>query len=152
MTQKKSFFVGLCLLFVVFLSFSDENTSDESVFHPQDILKASYKGDAIMVSRILTTNPDKDVRDSIGATALHGAMFQPNILVVKLLLEYGYDPNALDMHGSTPLHRAVSANNLEAAKLLMQYGADSYLRNNEGLTPIAKARREQKGAMEKILY
>ena len=152
MTCRKLLFVFLGFMVLVsFMSAQEENTPAR-VFPPQAIIIASYRGDDRMVREILATAPDKDVRDALGATALHAAMYQTNLVVIKLLLDDGFDPNARDTNGCTPLHLAVTANNVGAARLLLQYGADESIKGLDGLTPLAKARRDEKRAMINVLY
>ena len=150
MTEKKLFSILLFFIFVASFGFSQESAA---VFPPQAIILASYRGDDITVRQLLAAGVDKDVRDALGATALHAAMFQTNVAVVKLLLDYGYDPDVrATRNGGTPLHYAVSSNNLEAARLLLKYSANRNIRNFDGLTPLDKARREEKTDMAKLLY
>ena len=142
--------VLLAFVFIASFAVAQEN---EGGFPPQAIIIASYRGDDAMVRELLAAGVDKDVRDALGATALHAAMFQPNLRVVKLLLDNGFDPNVrATKNGNTPLHFAVASNNLGAARLLLQYYANKNIRNLDGLTPLDKARREEKDEMIKLLY
>lgn len=139
--------------FLVSYVFPESNQEFELIFPPNAILNASYRGDIKTIHQILSVNPDKDVRDSLGSTALHVAMFQPNIEVVRLLLDYGFDPNAIaDKTGYTPLHNAVMANNLAAARLLLQYGANKRIKCLNGRTPLDLARQGQNGPMASLLW
>ena len=151
MREKKYFFVLLVFISSVSFCFAQET---EGALPPQAIIIASYRGDAAMARELIAAGVvDKDVRDALGATALHAAMFQSNLIVVKLLLDYGFDPNTrATKNGNTPLHYAVASNNLDAARLLLQYHANKNIRNLEGLTPIDKARKEEKEEMIKLLY
>lgn len=98
-----------------------------------------------MVKKILATNPDPDVRNGFGATALHEAIWQSNLKVIELLLDYGFDVNAVvASNGYTPLHYAVWLNKPEAVRLLVQYKADKNIKDKQGLTPLEKARKEGK--------
>jgi ankyrin repeat protein len=140
----------LLAVFVVSLAASEEAVNR---FPPQAILIASYRGDVELMREILAENPDKNIRDAIGATALHMAILQPNLEAVKLLLDNGYDPNArATSNGFTPLHNAVAANNVEAARLLLQYDADKKIKSLEGLTPYDKAVKEEKRPLILLLY
>jgi ankyrin repeat protein len=159
MLKRSCFFAILALFFAVLPAFSDPKSlladdveGEKPVFPPYAIINASYRGDLKIVQEILAAGVDKDVRDTMGATALHQAMLQPNIQVVKLLLDYGFDPNArVTRNGYTPLHFAVAANNIAAAKLLLQYGADKRIKCSEGFTPLDKARQSEKGAFISLL-
>ena len=145
-------FFSILLVFVFAAPFAAPQEAGRT-FPPQAIIVASYQGDAEMVRTILVSNPDKDARNAFGDTALHVAIFQPNLLVVKLLLDHGFDPNAKTIrNGYTPLHNAVAANNVGAARLLLQYGANKNIRALDGLTPLEKARKEEKRDLILLLY
>jgi len=163
---KRSCFIALLgLVFFVLPAFSDSKglladsesqlTDDmqdcKQEFPPCAIINAAYRGDIKILQEILESGADKDVRDAMGATALHEAMLQPNATVVKLLLDNGFDPNARAKNGYTPLHFAVAANNLAAAKLLLQYGADKRVKCSKGLTPLDIARQSEKGSFISLL-
>jgi len=153
MYSKKLLFAFFVVFFAVSSAVAEEVHELKAVFPPHAIINASYKGDERMVREILAAGVDKNVRDAIGETALHVAMFQPNIAVVKLLLDYGFDPNAVTIrNGYTPLHNAVAANNMAGALLLIQYGASKKIRCLEGYTPLDMAIKRDKGAIVKILY
>ena len=149
---RNYFFLILCI-FIVFFAYSEEAEEDERVFPPQAVLAAAYRGDLETMREILAEGPDKNMRDAFGATALHVAIFQPDIAMVKLLLESGFDPNAkATRNGYTPLHNAVAANNVDAARLLLQYGADKNIRNLDRLTAYDMAVKEDKRPLVLILY
>lgn len=147
---KKGVFSLIILLFLIMAAGAQEA---DYVFPPQAILNASYVGDEGMVREILAEGADKDVRNAFGDTALHIAVYQPNLMIIKLLLDYGFDPNAVaTRNGNTPLHNAVAANNVNAARLLLQYGANKNIRANDGQTPLEKARKEEKRELILLLY
>ena len=153
MFSKNCFLALFCFFFVIPFAVPVNAQENALVFPPQAVIIASYRGDAEMLTEILISGADRDVRDALGSTALHVAMFQPNSAVVRILLEHGFDPNAIAAkNGYTPLHNAVAANNLTAARLLLQYGADRNIECLEGQTPLNMARKEEKGAMVNILY
>ena len=152
MIKRNCFLALLSLVFAVLPAFSgDEDEVISPIFPPYAIINASYRGDIRTIQEILDTGVDKDIRDAIGATALHQAMMQPNTMVVKILLDYGFDPNAATKNGYTPLHFAVAANNIAAAKLLLQYGADKRIKCLEGFTPLDKARQSENGPFISLL-
>jgi len=152
MFNRYYFFAILGLVLAVLPTFADEVEGKEPLFPPCAIINASYRGDLKSVQEILAAGVDKDVRDAMGATALHEAMLQPNITVVKLLLDNGFDPNArATKNGYTPLHFAVAANNIAAARLLLQYGADKRIRCLKGMTPLELAKQSDKGALISLL-
>jgi len=142
----------LALLVSVVPAFSgDEDEGKPPVFPPYAIINASYRGDIGTMQEILAAGVDKDVRDSMGATALHEAVLQPNVMVVKLLLDNGFNPNAVTKNGDTPLHFAVAANNIAAARLLLQCGADKRIKSIDGFTPLDKARQSANGPFVSLL-
>jgi len=150
--KRNCFFALLALVFAVLPAFSgDEDEGKILVFPASAIINASYRGDIMTMQEILSAGVDMDVRDALGATALHQAVMQKNIMVVKLLLDYGFDPNAVTKNGYTPLHWAVAANNIDAARLLLQYGADKRIKCLEGFTPLDKARQSEKTAFVNLL-
>jgi ankyrin repeat protein len=153
MKKRNCFIVLLAVVLTVLPAFSDDEDKVRiPVFPPYAIINASYRGDVEIIQQILASGGvDKDIRDAVGATALHQAMMQPNVLAVKLLLDYGFDPNATTKSGYTPLHFAVAANNLSAARLLLQYGADKRIKNEEGFTPLDKARQAENGPFVSLL-
>ena len=152
MKIRNYFFIIFSLIFAVLPAFSDEMQDCESEFPPCAIITAAYRGDIKTMKEILAAGVDPDVRDAMGATALHEAMLQPNTAVVKLLLENGFNPNAkATKNGYTPLHFAVAANNIAAARLLLQYGADKRIRCLKGMTPLDIARQSDKGAFISLL-
>ena len=147
MKKNYCFFAILVLVLVVLPAFSnDEDEVKITTFPSSAIINASYRGDIETMREILAIGVDKDVRDAMGATALHEAILQPNVLAVELLLDFGFDPNAKTKNGYTPLHFAVAANNIAAAKLLLQYGADKRIKNGEGFTALDKARQSENGS------
>ena len=149
----KHFFLFFCF-FAIIVPFSFTVEEDvERIFPPQAVLAAAYRGDVATMREILAENPDRDTRDTFGATALHVAIFQPNLAMVRLLLENGFDPNArATRNGYTPLHNAVAANNADAARLLLQFGADRNIRNLDRLTPYQMAVNENKRPLILVLY
>jgi ankyrin repeat protein len=147
--QFYCFFVFVFLVLAVPACPQDEGKNEKAapaaVYPPRAIINAAYKGDVEMVKKILATRPDPDVRDDLGGTALHDAIFQDNLEVIKLLLDYGFDINAtVPSNGYTPLHYCVWAGNLPALNLLLRYEADRTIKAKDGLTPLEKATRDGK--------
>jgi len=153
MKKRYCFFVLFALVLAVLPAFSgDEDEVKISVFPSTAIINASYRGDIKTLREILAAGGvDRDVRDPMGATALHEAILQPDVMVVKLLLDYGFDPNAKAKNGYTPLHWAVAANNINAARLLLQSGADKRIKCSNGRTPLDLARESEKSAFINLL-
>ena len=146
------FFIILFFIFGNFL-FSQEVASYKD-YPPKAVLNATYMGDIEMLKDILKTNPDRDVRDSLGGTALHMAILFNNLDIIKFLLENGFDVNAVippdgyqPLRGYTPLHYCVWTNNVNAANLLLQFKADKNIKAADGMTPVEKATKEGKREM-----
>ena len=152
MNKKAAFFAVLVLVFAL-PAVSGNAQEFEPVYPPAAIINAAYRGDEKAVMEILKAGCDKDIRDSVGATALHVAVYNTNTQVLKLLLDYGFDPNAtITKNGCTPLHNAVTANNPAAVRILLQYGADPDIKDFNGSTPLDRARKEEKTVLVRLLY
>jgi ankyrin repeat protein len=154
----RRYWLILLIVFPIFppMVFPTEPEQDQEyehlVFPPQAILNATYMGDIAMMKRILETNPNKDVRDAMGGTALHIAIFRSNFEAMMLLLDHGFDINAVaDSTGFTPLHYSVWLNNANAARFLLLHNADRGIKDNNGLTPLEKATKESKRDMVLVL-
>jgi ankyrin repeat protein len=141
--MKRLIHLILLMLFV----FEAEVFSQESeqAYPPHALLNAAYLGDIQMMKHILQTNPDKDLRDALGGTALHIAIFSNNLEAMQLLLDHGFDINAVSpRNGYTPLHYCVWFNNVNAARFLIMNNANRNIRDNNGMTPLEMASKEGK--------
>ena len=143
------------IIILVFVFFGNyvfpQESSAPAALPSAAILNAAYIGNADLVKQVLALNPDRDVRDSLGGTAIHVAVLQNNIEVIKLLLDDGFDVNAVVpedgypmLRGYTPLHYCVWTNNVEAARILLQYKANKNIRASDGMSPQEKAAKEGK--------
>jgi len=145
-------FLVVFLFQLVVFPMESEQEYEHVVFPPQAILNATYMGDIAMMKRILETNPDKDIRDALGGTALHVAIFRSNFEAMVLLLDYGFDINAVaPPTGFTPLHYCVWVNNVTAARFLLLHNADRTIKDKNGMTPLEKATKESKRDMMLVL-
>ena len=154
MNGKYLFSILLILVFAIPFAVPTEGEEVERGFPPQAILIAAYMGNAELVHDILVSGADKNVRDSLGHTALHLAMYhQNNLAVIKLLLDYGFDPNAIaTRNGHTPLHTAVTADNETAVRFLLQNGANKNIKCLDGYTPLDMARSGDKQRLASLLF
>ena len=84
---------------------------------------------------LLQHGANVDIRDTLGATALHRACKEGREDAVSLLLAHKADVNARDMYESTPLHFASSYMKRGCLRLLVEHGADEQLRNSSGMSP-----------------
>ena len=144
--------IGVFALLVFFVFSASPQEDGDSIFPPHAILNASFFGDEAMVVQILEAGADRDVKTSLGDTALHLAVYQNNPNVVRILLEYGFDPDARNNFGDTPLHNAVTANNENAVRLLLHYRANRDIRNLEGISPLEMARIEGKTQIVRLFF
>jgi len=141
----KKHFPLFCVIIFLFCRIFVPAQNMEVQHLPHAIIYAAYIGDIELMKQILETDYDKDIRDTLGGTALHVAIFQDNLEAIKLLLDNGFDINAASFyHGYTPLHYCVWTNNLAAANLLVSYNADKNIKDMNGHTPLEKATREGK--------
>ncbi|WP_371219412.1 ankyrin repeat domain-containing protein [Orientia tsutsugamushi] len=90
-----------------------------------------------MIKIILDYNPNINLQDNLGNTALHYAAASGYTSIIELLLQY--DPNCInlcDQNKWTALHYAAAKGRIESIKLLLQYNPDSGLQNNLGNTAL----------------
>jgi ankyrin repeat protein len=105
-------------------------------------------GDIETMKLILDTQYDKDVRDAMGGTAMHIAIFNSNFEAIELLLAHGFDIDAAaHSNGYTPLHYCVWLNNANIARFLISHNADRTIKDKDGMTPLERATKEGKRDM-----
>ena len=73
------------------------------------------------VRLLVEEGADKDIRDSLGRTPLHGAATCGNYECARLLLEAGADASARDNNGCTPLDMTGGKHQKDVAALLRQH-------------------------------
>lgn len=73
-----------------------------------------------------------NIKNDIGDTPLHSAVYINNNKSIKILLEKGANPNIQNCYGNTPLHYLSIVYHFEQFKKLIEYGADPYIKNNNG--------------------
>ena len=83
-------------------------------------------GSPAVVAALVRGGADPNMRDRLGATPLHWAVWEErDVEVVSTLLGAGADPNAREEEQRTPLHLAVRApDSEETVSLLLRAGAD----------------------------
>ena len=84
-------------------------------------------------------DPDIDVQNNDGQTALVNAIVQDHLDIAKLLLQHNANPNIYDNRGMTPLFFATTSKQLDIIKLLLQHGADPDAVYDQGMTALAAA-------------
>ncbi len=85
-------------------------------------------------------NPNVNIQDSMGRTALHIAVEKSDILKSARLLNEGADPNLTDKKGQSALHLAVMAGNPDMVAMLLAAGADASLEDRRKESPLNLAR------------
>jgi uncharacterized protein len=103
------------------------------------LLNAVREDDAAVVSRLLASGADANIRDEIGATALmHAAAFS-SAETVRVLLERGADVNATTKSGATALMWATG--DIAKVRLLLDRGARVDVMMKDGTTTLVTAAR-----------
>jgi len=100
-------------------NFKDYSNEGQPLLHI-----AVTKGDRQMIEVLLAAGADVNGRDSVGQTALYGAVLYKSTDLAKLLLDHKADPNAHDSKGRTLLYLPIERDNPAMLKLLLAYGAD----------------------------
>lgn len=79
---------------------------------------------------LLKKGADINSKDSFGASAFHGAIYNNKLKAAELLLNHGADVNAKDSYGHPILGNVINTNKLESAKFLLKHGADVNAKDN----------------------
>ncbi|MDD9908039.1 MAG: ankyrin repeat domain-containing protein [Rhodospirillaceae bacterium] len=99
-------------------------------------LNAVRFGTAADVERLLAGGQDVAVRDKLGMSGLHWAVYHGKFDTARLLISHGAQVHAVDASGETPLHYAAARRTTEMAELLLQHGAIVDPRDTLGQTPL----------------
>ncbi len=118
------------------LSFSQPNS-----FLPDgpSIHGAARSGDVKSIEALIKNGIDPNVRNQLGYSPLHIAIFYNQLEAIQALLRLGADSNIKTNLKNTPLSQAFDQQNLEAMKLLLEAGADPNAKTNFGNTPLPQA-------------
>ena len=116
-------------------------------------------GDADAMRQLLLRHPHINIRDSLGATPLHYAIYDYKFEAARLLLQSGANPNVWDNFGYTPLMNiAMSAQNVVPEKdviaienLLLLRHANVNQRNKYHKTALTIARERHNDALIPLL-
>ncbi len=101
------------------------------------LIVAAERGQADEVERLLSIDPEADVRDACAWTPLMKAALNGRHEVVERLLRAGADPEALDKGGYTALMLAASNNHTAVVELLLRQGANiDHQERTEGLSAL----------------
>jgi len=124
------------LLPVLLFSCRSAELAEESPSDPPLIVAAEH-GQAEEVARLLSINPQADVRDACAWTPLMKAALNGRRVVLERLLQAGADPEALDKGGYTALMLAASNDHVEVVDLLIRQGANiDHQERTEGLSAL----------------
>ena len=94
--------------------------------------KAAQKGTPEMISLIIKSGADINVRGYNKMTPLMTAIESDNNGAAWLFIQSGADVNAADIYGVTPLMRAVGKGNTDVVRELIKKGADVNAATKEG--------------------
>jgi ankyrin repeat protein len=111
----------------------------------------AWSGHVEGVSEVLNGGFDVNWVDSIGESALFGAVAWNRMEVVLYLISRGAEVNLKNIDEWTPLHWAASHGGPLMIETLLANGADPNARSKAGEKPIDIARRYGKGAHVAIL-
>uniref|UniRef100_A0A8C6TT58 Uncharacterized protein n=1 Tax=Neogobius melanostomus TaxID=47308 RepID=A0A8C6TT58_9GOBI len=115
------------------------------------LMKAVQSQHEACVHILLENNPEADLADGDGNTALHFSANLPSVTVTQLLLMYGVDLNTSNQEGLTPLSLAVREGHREIVQLLLKEGADVNVFDCENRTPLMIAEEQGMTAMTQLL-
>lgn len=97
---------------------------------------AVFSGLLEVVEELFNGTIDPDIRDYIGRTALHRAVFYSKTEIASLLLKNGFDVNSQihDRYRSVPLQIAVEYRDAAMATLLLETNANANVTGSRGET------------------
>jgi hypothetical protein len=88
------------------------------------LLEASYQGDNVLTTELLSEGVNVNTEDAERKTPLYLAAHAAHESTVRILLEKGANVNQGGAYYSSPLHAAASEGNEAIVKLLFESGAD----------------------------
>lgn len=88
------------------------------------LMCAAREGQKNIVKLLIDNGADPNIKDCIGATALHFALDSGDFAIVALLVNAGVDVNTRDITGGSPLSIAAARGYYEIVQLLLSNGAD----------------------------
>lgn len=112
------------------------------------LLKAVSEGDAKLVTKILSTEPDLEIKDRKGRTPLMIATYNEDNEIAEMLISAGSNVNAQDNKLNSPFLYAGASGNLPILKMSLANGADFDLYNRYGGTALIPA--AEKGHLEAV--
>ena len=111
---------------------------------PTVLHQAAWRGDVSVVSKLLGSGEDKDMRNGDGATPLYLAAYSGQLEVIEKLLAAKADPDirAYDtaaFANCRPLDVAAVWGHLEILRALLRHGSDSQACDDDGNTALHRA-------------
>ena len=97
--------------------------------------EACRRGMADIVTFLLFSNADCNLRDGNGMYPQHNAALSGCMILIDILSVFGHDLNIKDLNGNTPLHLAVMNKDSSIVHMLLSYNV-KILKNKEEKTPI----------------
>lgn len=92
-----------------------------------------------LLNLLLRLNPDLDLVNKNGETALMISIRKKTDRITLMLLAHPMDLDKADVEGFTALHFAVQNKDLKLVRLLLEKGADPTAQTNDGRTPMVLA-------------
>lgn len=96
-------------------------------------MQSASNGNTTVVSDLLTSHLDVNIRADDGNTALHCAAFTGHIDVVQLLIQHGADLEAKNRSRRSPLYEAAVGGQAECMLFLLQAGCTLPYYTHDGL-------------------
>ena len=151
----KRYYQIIALLVFGFLSMQSCNSSNgnnkmvNSTSQQQsNLLKAVSDKDINLVKEILSSNPDLEIKDKNGRTALMIAAYNRDNIIAELLVAAGANVNAQDTMQNTPFLYAGAEGIVQLLKMCLENGASFNLYNRYGGTALIPA--AEKGHLEVV--
>ena len=116
-----------------------------------DLLTAVEKQDSKLVSEILRSKPDLEIKDDKGRTALIMATYNEDTEIAKMLISAGANVNAQDEMLNSPFLYAGASGFVPILKLCLDNGADFNVFNRYGGTALIPAAERRHVEVVQIL-
>ena len=122
------------------------STMTNSNYTSSDLLSAVSKQDGKLVSEILQSKPNLEIKDNKGRTALMIATYNEDNKIAEMLISAGADVNAQDEMLNSPFLYAGASGYVEILKMCLENNADFTVFNRYGgsaLIPAAERRHQE---------
>lgn len=100
------------------------------------LMKAAREAKPDIVKEVLALDPDLEIKNIDGNTALWNACFGQDYKCVELLVKAGIKLDSANDNGVTALMYSASAGKEDMVKLLLQFGANKEIENLDGFKAI----------------